>query len=164
MIGPMGRLGKILAAPKVKKQIKLGSDMYNSGDIEGALECFNKAVELNDESEEAHYYMALALMDRKRQQEAEVHFKRSIDSKSNVSRTHADYAELLHHMGRKEEAETEYRTALELDPSNAIAIMNLGTLLRDTGRFSEATELYQKAKDLPDLDEESRKQLDEMMI
>ena len=160
----MGRLGKILAAPKVKKQIKLGSDKYNSGDIEGALECFNKAVELNDESEEAHYYMALALMDQKRQQEAEDHFKRSIDLKGTVSRTHADYAELLHHMGRKEEAETEYRTALELDPSNAIAIMNLGTLLRDSGRFSEATDLYQKARELPDLDEESRKQLEEMLI
>ena len=108
--------------------------------------------------------MALALMDLKRHQEAEGHFKRSIDLKGNVSRTHADYAELLHHMGRKEEAETEYRTALEIDPSNAIAIMNLGTLFRDTGRFSEATELYQKARDLPDLDEESRKQLEEMLI
>ncbi len=160
----MGRLGKILAAPKVKKQIKLGSDKYNSGDIEGALECFNKAVELNDESEEAHYYMALALMDQKRHQEAEDHFKRSIDLKGTVSRTHADYAELLHHMGRKEEAETEYRASLELDPSNAIAIMNLGTLLRDSGRFSEATDLYQKARELPDLDEESRKQLEEMLI
>ncbi|NIP35523.1 MAG: hypothetical protein GWN18_15180 [Thermoplasmata archaeon] len=53
---------------------------------------------------------------------------------------------------------------MDLDPSNAIAIMNLGTLLRDSGRFSEATELYQKARDLPDLDEESRKQLEEMLI
>jgi Flp pilus assembly protein TadD len=103
-------------------------------------------------------------MDLKRHQEAEVHFRRSIDLKDNISRTHADFAELLHHMGQKEEAEAEYRRALDLDPSNAIAIMNLGTLLRDSGRFSEATDLYQKAKDLPDLDEDSRKQLEEMMI
>ncbi len=160
----MGRLGRILAAPKVKRQIERGSDLYNSGDVEGALGCFEKAVELDDLHEEAHYYLALAFMDLKRHQEAEAHFRRSIELKGDVSRTHADFAELLHHMGRKEEAENEYRAALDLDPSNAIAIMNLGTLLRDSGRFSEATELYQKARDLPDLDEESRKQLEEMLI
>ena len=160
----MGRLGRMLVAPKVKRQIERGSNMYNSGDVEGALGCFEKAVELDELHEEAHYYLALALMDLKRHQEAEAHFRRSIDLKDDVSRTHADFAELLHHMGMKEEAETEYRKALELDPSNAIAIMNLGTLLRDSGRFSEATELYRQAKDLPDLDEESRKQLEEMLI
>jgi Flp pilus assembly protein TadD len=160
----MGRLGRILVAPKVKRQIERGSNKYNDGDVEGALECFNKAVELDEEHEEAHYYLAMALMDMKRHQEAEAHFRRSIDLKDNISRTHADFAELLHHMGQKEEAEAEYRQALELDPSNAIAIMNLGTLLRDSGRFSEATDLYNKAKDLPDLDEDSRKQLEEMLI
>jgi Flp pilus assembly protein TadD len=160
----MGRLGRILVAPKVKRQIERGSHKYNDGDVEGALECFNTAVELDEEHEEAHYYLAMALMDLKRHQEAETHFRRSIELKDNISRTHADFAELLHHMGKKEEAETEYRQALELDPANAIAIMNLGTLLRDSGRFSEATDLYNKAKDLPDLDEESRKQLEEMLI
>jgi Flp pilus assembly protein TadD len=160
----MGRLGRILAAPKVKRQIERGSSMYNEGDVSGALECFNTAVDLDEEHEEAHYYLALALMDQKRHEEAEAHFRRSIDLKGNVSRTHADFAELLHHMGRKEEAETEYRHAMELDPSNAIAIMNLATLLRDSGRFSEATDLYKMARDLPDLDEESRKQLEEMLI
>ena len=99
----------------------------------------------------------------KRPEEAESHYRRSIALKGNESKTHADLAELLHHQGRREEAETEYRTALELDPANAIAIMNLGTLLRDTGRFSEATELYARAKDLPDLDEETRIKLDEML-
>ncbi len=160
----MGRLGRMLVAPKVKRQIEKGSNMYNEGDVEGALECFTTAVELDEEHEEAHYYLALALMDQKRHNEADSHFRRSIELKDNVSRTHADYAELLHHMGRKEEAEGEYRRALELDPANAIAIMNLGTLLRDSGRFSEATELYQRARDLPELDEESRKQLEEMLI
>ena len=160
----MGRLGRMLVAPKVKRQIERGSDLYNSGDYQGAYECFSKAVELDDLSEEAHYYLALALMDLKRHQESEVHFRRSIELKDNVSRSHADYAELLHQMGRREEAEAEYRNALELDPANAIAIINLGTLLRDSGRFSEATDLYRKAKDLPDLDDESRKQLEEMLI
>lgn len=160
----MGRLGRMMIGPKVKKQIQLGSDMFNSGDVEGALECFVKAVEMDDLHEEAHYYLALALMDLKRSPEAETHFRRSIELRDDVSRTHADYAELLHHMGRKEEAETEYRRALELDPANSIAIMNLGTLLRDSGRFSEANLLYQRAKDLPELDEESRRQLEEMLV
>jgi len=160
----MGRLGRMLVAPKVKRQIERGSSMYNSGDVDGALECFDAAVGLDEEHEEAHYYLALALMDKQRHQEAEAHFRRSIELKGNVSRTHADFAELLHHMGNKEAAEAEYRRALELDPSNAIAIMNLGTLLRDSGRFSEATELYKRARDLPDLDEESRRQLEEMLI
>jgi len=160
----MGRFGRMLVAPKVKRQLERGSNMYNDGDVTGALECFITAVGLDEEHEEAHYYLALALMDQKREQEAETHFRRSIELKDNVSRTHADYAELLHHMGRREEAEAEYRNALELDPSNAIAIMNLGTLLRDSGRFSEATDLYTRARELPDLDEESRKQLEEMLI
>jgi Tfp pilus assembly protein PilF len=160
----MGRLGRIMIGPKVKKQIERGSEMFNSGDVEGALECFVKAVEMDDQHEEAHYYLALALMDLKRHPEAETHFRCSIELRGDVSRTHADYAELLHHMGRKEEAEAEYRRALELDPANSIAIMNLGTLLRDSGRFSEANQLYQRAKDLPELDEESRRQLEEMLV
>jgi len=93
-----------------------------------------------------------------------VHFRRSIELKGDVSRTHADFGELLHHNGRREEAEAEYRRALELDPASSIALMNLATLMRDSGRFSEATELYQKAKELPDLDDETRKQLEDMLI
>ncbi len=164
MVGPMGRLRRIMVAPKVRRFIERGSTMFNEGDSTGAEECFTSAVELDDEHEEAHYYLALALADLKRPEEAERHFRTSIDLKENEPRTHADLAELLHHQGRKEEAETEYRRALELDPANGVAIMNLGTLLRDSGRFSEATELYRQAKELPDLDEDSRKQLEEMMI
>jgi Flp pilus assembly protein TadD len=160
----MGRLRRIMVAPKVKRLIERGSTMFNEGDTAGAEECFASAVELDDEHEEAHYYLGLALADLKRPEEAERHFRRSLDLKENEPKTHADLAELLHHQGRRGEAETEYRRALELDPANGIAIMNLGTLLRDSGRFSEATELYRQAKDLPELDEEIRKQLDEMMI
>ena len=42
--------------------------------------------------------------------------------------------------------------------------MNLGTLLRDTGRFTEASDLYKRARDLPDLDEDTRSSLDEMLV
>lgn len=164
MVGPMGRLHRIMVAPKVKRLIDKGSRMFNEGDTQGAHECFASAVELDGEHEEAHYYLALALADLKRPEEAETHFRRSIDLKDDESRTHADLAELLHHQGSREEAEAEYRRALQLDPANSIAIINLGTLLRDSGRFSEATELYRQARELPDLDEESRKQLDEMLI
>jgi Flp pilus assembly protein TadD len=164
MEDPMGRLHRIMVAPKVKRLIEKGSQSYNAGDIEEALSRFTEAVELDDEHEEAHYYLALALQEMKRPDEAETHYRRSIALKGNEAKTHADLAELLHHQGRREEAESEYRTALELEPSNAIAIMNLGTLLRDTGRFSEATELYTRARDLPDLDEETRGRLDEMLV
>ncbi len=164
MLGTMGRLHRIMVGPKVKRLINKGSNLYNEGDSGGAEESFAAAVELDDESEEAHYYLALALADLKRPQEAETHFRRSLDLNENEPKTHADLAELLHHEGRKEEAEQEYRRALELDPANGIAIINLGTLLRDSGRFSEATDLYRKANDLPDLDEESRKQLEEMLL
>jgi Flp pilus assembly protein TadD len=162
MLEAMGRLHRILVAPKVKRLIDRGSNLYNEGDSTGAHECFAQAVELDDEHEEAHYYLALALQELKRPDEAERHYRRSIELKENEARTHADLAELLHHMGRKEEAEAEYRKALELEPSSAIAIINLGTLLRDSGRFSEATELYKTAKELPDLDEETRSKLDEI--
>jgi Flp pilus assembly protein TadD len=164
MLGSMGRLHRIIVGPKVKRLIVKGSNLFNQGDSVGAEECFAAAVELDEEHEEAHYYLALALADLKRSQEAEAHYRRSLDLKENEPKTHADLAELLHHGGRKDEAENEYRRALELDPANGIAIINLGTLLRDSGRFSEATDLYNQAKDLPDLDEESRKQLEEMLI
>ncbi len=164
MLGIMGRLHRILVGPKVKRLLDKGSKLFNQGDSGGAEECFAAAVEMDDEHEEAHYYFALALADLKRPQEAEIHFRRSLDLKENETKTHADLAELLHNEGRKEEAEKEYRRALELDPANGIAIINLGTLLRDSGRFSEATDLYRQAKDLPDLDEDSRQQLEEMLI
>jgi len=164
MLGAMGRLHRILVGPKVKRLLDKGSNLFNQGDSEGAEECFAAAVGMDEEHEEAHYYFALALADLKRPQEAEIHFRRSLDLKENETKTHADLAELLHHEGRKEEAEKEYRRALELDPANGIAIINLGTLLRDSGRFSEATDLYGQAKDLPNLDEDSRKQLEEMLI
>jgi Flp pilus assembly protein TadD len=162
MEGPMGRLHRIMVAPKVKKLIDKGSNMFNEGDASGAHECFSEAVGLDDEHEEAHYYLALSLQELKRSEEAELHYRRSIELKDMVARTHADLAELLHHMGRKEEAEQEYRLALDLEPANAVAIINLGTLLRDSGRFSEATELYKQAKEIPDLDEETRSRLDEI--
>jgi superkiller protein 3 len=162
MEDPMGRLHRILVAPKVKRFIDKGSRLYNEGDATGAHECFSSAVELDDEHEEAHYYLALSLQELKRPEEAERHYRLSIELKDNEAKTHADLAELLHHQGRKEEAEIEYRLALDLDPANAVAIINLGTLFRDSGRFSEATDLYKRAKDLPDLDEETRSKLDEM--
>ena len=164
MSGPMGRLHRIMVGPKVKRLIEKGSLRYNEGDAEEARKCFSEAVELDDEHEEAHYYLALALQEMKHPDEAERHYRRSIELKGNEAKTHADLAELLHHQGRKEDAEVEYRKALDLDPANAIAIMNLGTLLRDTGRFTEASDLYKRARDLPDLDEDTRSSLDEMLV
>ncbi len=160
----MGKLHRIMVAPKAKRLIEKGSRLYNSGDYEASRELFSKAVEADDEHEEAHYYLALAFQALKRPEEAERHFRRSIELKGNETRTHADYAELLHDQGRREEAEAEYRRALELDAANAIAIINLGTLLRDSGRFSEATDLYARAKELPDLDEDTRAKLDELLL
>ncbi len=160
----MGRLQRILNAPKVKRNIEKGSELYNAGDIEGARSAFATAVELDDEHYEAQYYLALALSTLKRYEEAEAHFRRSITLKGNEPKSHADYGELLHNTGRKEEAEAEYQRTLELDPTNAIVIVNLGTLLRDSGRFTEASDLYRRALQLPNLDPETRAKLEELGV
>jgi protein O-GlcNAc transferase len=158
----MGRLQRILNAPKVKRNIEKGSELYNAGDMEGARTAFATAVELDEEHYEAQYYLALSGL--KRYEEAESHFRRSITLKGDEPKSHADLGELLHNMGRKEEAEAEYQQTLRLDPANAIVIVNLGTLLRDSGRFTEASDLYRRALELPNLDPETRAKLQEIMV
>lgn len=109
---------------------------------------FQRALELNPNSAQSHYFYAfLLLVPEKRTDEALEHFHiaLSLDPLSPIINT--NYAATLMIARRYPESLTQFRKVLERDPTFRPAHFRLSELYATTGKFAEAINEIQKAND-----------------
>jgi len=113
-----------------------------------ALAAAKKAVELDDQSSQAHASLAFvsaygmwdfATADRE--------FRRAIELDPNNSVAHHWYATYLMSLRHTREALTEIERAQALDPTSNSVVADKGVLLFDAGRSSEAIALLQQVEE-----------------
>jgi eukaryotic-like serine/threonine-protein kinase len=103
-----------------------------------------KALELDETLADAHFALALLKMNAWEWSEAELEFKRAIQSNPNLARAYIGYSSYLSRMGRHDEAVEEIRRAKELDPLSPIVNGNYGLILYFAGRYDEAIKVLQE--------------------
>jgi tetratricopeptide (TPR) repeat protein len=124
---------------------------YADGDIEGldlAVKEFKKAISLDPKVRQAHYFLALAYLNRDGESGfAEAAPELKAELALNPKDARARYLLGYIHMKRRQlvDAETELRKAAELDPGNPDPLVFLGQLYSDSNRDKEAEVTLRKA-------------------
>ena len=110
-----------------------------------ALAAAQKAVELDDQSSEAHASLAFALFYGSwNVADADREFRRAIDLNPNNAVAHHWYATYLETLGRIPEAVAEIERAQTLDPASKSILADEGNLLWAAGRRDEGTALLKQ--------------------
>jgi len=119
----------------------MGQVVGQSGDLEAALEYFDKAVEHNPENLQFQGQRAALMIDLGRYQEGIDALLEMPEPASRVdSCTWLGVA--FRALGDDGEAESWYRKGLELDPQNSWLRLYLANLLASRGRFEDAEPFY----------------------
>ena len=109
----------------------LGVELLQRGDIDGAIEHFEKALELQPEFGAAQYGLATALARRGRLTEALDASRRAVELSPHRPETRCQLATVLTRLGKAAEAETVLRECVRLFPNCATACNNLGVVLSE---------------------------------
>lgn len=131
-----------------ERVFKEGMDLFGTGEYRQALECFRRAVEIDEEHDKSNSFLGMMLGRLGESEEAVVYLRRAIeltDDDSTKSMTHQVLALILNDLGRVEEAVEHARIAAALDPDDPAKVKAV-SLLGDptvsvTFRISEEEEV-----------------------
>jgi len=123
----------------------LGAALQEAGDLDEAIEHYQRAIEILPVYAEAHLNLGEALQARGKVQSAIEHYQLGLDLKPENAEAHNNFASLLASQGRSGEAIVHLRRAVELAPETAVFHHNLGRVLVAEGRLKEATAHFERA-------------------
>ena len=115
-----------------------GMRRFESGDLAGAAQAFERALELDPGFARAHYQLGNVRQDEERWTDAERHFRASLALAPDHAESHNNLGVALQMLARPDEAEACYTRATELGPALVHPYLNLGRMLSDAGRHAEA--------------------------
>lgn len=131
-----------------RNQLKLGNLLVEFHRLEQAIECYRRGVQLDPDSFEIQYNLAVALTSHGQWQEAIDAYRRAIE----INPEHADsYYGICKAAEQQSDLDTavEYcRRTVELDPTAFPPCYTLGTLLLKQCRWEEAVAAYQRALEI----------------
>jgi tetratricopeptide (TPR) repeat protein len=123
----------------------LGDRVLDSGDLDGAVRAYEKALEVLPEHPGVLSDLALAYSTVGAFQEALVFYDRSLAADPGQSQILVNRGVVLENLGRGEEAIASFRLAKERNPGEALAHLNLGNVHFVRGEYPEAAEAYRQA-------------------
>jgi protein O-GlcNAc transferase len=115
------------------------------GNVEIALEYFDKALQVDQTNATVFYNRGLTLQDLKRPDEAIKSYDQAIGLNPDFAQAYNNRGNALQDLGRLEEALISYGQAIRLDPDYAEAYSNQGLTLQDLKRLDEALKRFDQA-------------------
>lgn len=139
-IDPNNRVLRNSSDIKLRAAILRGQALVQQGDLAGALQEYNKAVEANKNSSLAHYRIAEVFFQQKNYQAAANAYRDSLDGDGDPRWTevwsHIQLGKIFDITGQRERATNEYRQALQTNDNTQ-------------GALEEARKYLQKPFELP---------------
>lgn len=126
----------------------LGAANAGLRNVEGAIENFKKALQINPDYAEAHNSLGIVLQSQGCFDEAIASYRKALQIRPDLVEAHNNLGTALKHQGRLDEAIASFGKALKIDPRFAESYNNLGTALKDQGRLTEAISSFGKALQL----------------
>jgi tetratricopeptide (TPR) repeat protein len=137
-----------LQSSSLREEAALGRKLANEGQLDEAIACFEKALEIDPNSAEIHSNLGSALALAGRNDEAIDHYRKSLAIRPNSVPTHNNLALILVRQKKFDEAIDHYLNSLKLDPQIVETYGYLGDALRSVGKLEDACGLYRKALEL----------------
>ncbi|MGD0802043.1 MAG: tetratricopeptide repeat protein [Terracidiphilus sp.] len=129
-------------------QGSLGAELERMGDFQGAVEHYEKALELNPIYKNVHAALAAALLKVGRIDEAQSQFEIALQIYPTWPNLHNSYGNILARKGRLDEAIAQFDMAIERKPEYAEPYNNKGIALARLGRGDDAMAQFNKAIEL----------------
>lgn len=98
---------------------------------------------------QAHYELAIQLLELKRDSESESYFKRALELDDKYHEARLVYADSLRRWGKKQAALQEYITHLRYNPNDSLAYIFASSLLIELKKYEAAMNLLDEAKKHP---------------
>jgi tetratricopeptide (TPR) repeat protein len=130
---------------KVQQWIHNGADLYSLGRYDEAIECYDKALELNPQDADAWSGKGGCLMTMGRYEEAVNYYNTALEINPQHTMAWSGKGGCLICLGRYNEAIECYDKALELNPKDALAWHSKGSCLMSLRRFRQAIECFDRA-------------------
>jgi Flp pilus assembly protein TadD len=116
-----------------------------AGNVDGAIEQYEKVVRLNPNNLEASRRLAVLYDDRNDFSKAEAQYRKVAQARPRDADLFSDWGYSYYLRNNWKEAESKFRAALKLDNHNARARCNLGLALGQQGRYAEAFQAFREA-------------------
>jgi len=122
----------------------LGLALADQGKLTGAIQQYERALQLNPDYSEAENNLGLALATRGKLAEAIQHYERALQVKPDDVAAHYNLGNALAAQGKPVEAIQHYERAIQLDPDYIEAHNNLGLALAAQGKLDEAIRHFER--------------------
>jgi serine/threonine protein kinase/Tfp pilus assembly protein PilF len=99
---------------------------------------FERALELDPNSADVHFFYAGMLWSRRRTDEAVLHMKRAVELDPLSPAMQSDLGKILYSAGQRAQAMEQYRRALDLNPNYVNVHKHLASFYLAEGRYEEA--------------------------
>ncbi len=146
----IGKLESILDRRKnpttIDVLIKSGSRKLESGDVEGALVDFERALNEDEDSPRVHFFMGEALAAKGENTEAVNRLKRALELAPNYVKAYDSMAELLKKNGNEGEALNLLAQAVSKSPLNPDRQVAYGSALLEAGELEKAHDVFRAAR------------------
>lgn len=125
-----------------------GGAQENNGNIEAALEDYQKAIELKPNFILPYSRSGLACAKQQSYEKASEFYQKSVELGDQAITTHYNYGVVLMNLGRSEEAKPVFENLLSLDENYSDACYHLGIIYIGQGDVTKAKEFLQRFIDL----------------
>ena len=126
----------------------LGVIQIQNGDIDGAIEKYQRSLRLNPDYPEARYNLGSALLQQGQIDEAIQQCELALKLQPNEPDAHIVLGNAFLTKGGVDRAIGEYRKAAAIRPDDYIVHYNLATALQQKGETAGAAREYEKAREL----------------
>lgn len=113
--------------------------------IEKALNCFEKAVQVDPQHAHALCNIGRIYYEKSQWEKAVQYFEKSISIYPKLPEAYSNFGLTLHRLNQMDRAIELYLKALEINPAYPIALLNMGFTLEKMGRLDESIRWYEKA-------------------
>lgn len=125
-----------------------GKAALGKQDFAAAEQQLRLAVSAEPQLPMAHYFLARALAEQHKSEEARDELLKEIAIEPEVPYSYDELGRVSIELGRKDEAEQAFRKAIERDKAMCTAYLGLAGIYRDAGRYQDEVEMLDHAEAL----------------
>ena len=134
--------------PRPEMYLNLGIIFESEQDVDKAIECYKKGLDMTPDDAKAHAYLAKALTKKGLREEALQHFQKDLELASHLSRPHVNMGVVMAGKNDMESAATFFAKALEIEPKSAKINYDFGVVLEKHGDREGAVRRYSRALEI----------------
>ncbi len=139
-----------------------GVDLYNSEQVDEAMEYYQKALEQDPDFAYGHSTLGTAFREQGRLEEAIEEYREAMRVNPKFSDLHVEIGEIYHQQGFLDKALAEFREALSSHFMFFETHEKIGDLYQDKGMIQKAIDAYEQALVLKP-DEESKERIEQKL-